>query len=122
MSLRTSTALKFFAILIFSFELLAPAIVHAETPADSNANRSRSSITQTAHFSVISMLLMEENSSEEEKGNRDHRAVLSFTDLGFIVTFLQITDAEPKTTHWVPTHERFGSQPPLFTLHRTFLI
>lgn len=119
MRLRTSKTLKIFIILLFSFEMMAPAFINAE-PEPTGA---RTYVIHTSHFNnCINFLLMEENSSEEEKDDRDHKPLMGFTDLGFIVTFLEMADAGSQTIHFTPIHERVGSQPPLFTLHRTFLI
>lgn len=123
MKLRTSKALKFFAILLFSLEMIAPALI---SPLEENGPRydySHTSISSTGHFTnFIAFLLFEENAGEEEERESKDKHALYFVDLGFDQTFIELRSAQTRQTSWAKQHQRSVSRPALFTLLHTYLI
>lgn len=122
MSLRTSKALKFFAILLFSFEMLAPAIIGTDEAADSIVSgKSYHNASHSAGY--ISSLLFEENSGEEEeRESKDHKLSHCLADFVLVHAFIELTTAETLHTAWVEPHETDAARPALFTLFHTYLI
>ena len=66
MHLRNNTILKFFAILLFSFELLAPSVLGANIEIPVMESTEKISIHQSAI--MFSSFLLEERSEEEREG------------------------------------------------------
>jgi hypothetical protein len=123
MRLRSSKVLKFFVILLFSFEMIAPALI-SETTDVTERYDGRTAITGTPDHlaNMMSSLLFEETSSEEERESKDHKTTLCFTDFGFVQPFVELTITETRQTSWVDKHERCTSQPPLFALTHSYII
>lgn len=123
MRLRTSKALKYFAILLFSFEMLAPAVLTDEVSPGNELRRDASIVNHTNHLgNLISSLLFEETSSEEEKATRDHKPVFLFSDFDFVQTFVQLTETPLSISTFVDVTGQTDSQPALFTLFHSYLI
>jgi hypothetical protein len=124
MRLRSNKLLKFFAILLFSFEMIAPALVTSATSEVSVKSDDQTSLsTTTSHLaSLMSSLLFEETNNEEERESKDHKTTLCFTDFGFIQPFIELTTTETRQTSWLDKHERRISQPPLFALTHSYII
>jgi hypothetical protein len=121
MKLRTSKAFKYFAILLFSFEMIAPALIPAtEQPQAIYENESYTSATHPTN--LISSLLFEENTGEEEERESKDKHTLSFIDLGFDQVVIKLGTAETRHTSWTEPHKKSASQPPLFTLFHSYLI
>lgn len=122
MSLRTSKALKFFAILLFSFEMIAPALISSDGPAQEKA--SGKSFHNASHAAgYISSLLFEENSGEEEeRESKDHKLSHCLADFILVHAFIELTTAENLHTAWVEPHETAAAGPALFTLFHSYLI
>jgi hypothetical protein len=123
MKLRTSKALKYFAILLFSFEMIAPVLM----PADAillRQDRNQKTYINTTHFaSGLYSLVYEENSGEEEeRESKDHKSNLFLTDFSFAKTFIALSITDDHNTSWVEQYEITASQPPLFTLFHTYII
>lgn len=104
MRLRKSKALKFFAILLFSFEMMAPALVSC---FDSHASDS--------FFSLI----FEESNGESEGEGEEEKA---FTELGFDHAYLALTTIDTRQISWVEPYKTTATQPRLFTLLHTYRI
>jgi hypothetical protein len=71
MSLKNNISLKYFAILLFCFELLAPILLtaHSDFYADSDTQ----SIHQSSSiFILFSTLISEEANGEEERDGKEH--------------------------------------------------
>jgi hypothetical protein len=123
MKLRKSKALKFFAILLFSFEMIAPALIpsaEAELSSINLEGKSWSNATHPAGF--IASLIFEENTGEEEERESKDKHTLSFIDLGFDQVFIELGTPGTRHTSWTEPHKKSTSQPPLFTLIHTYLI
>jgi hypothetical protein len=124
MRLRTSKALKLFAILLFSFEMIAPALVSVSCDPSARRDSRETFLVDANHLpSLISSLLMEENSGEEEeeRESKDHRASTYYTDLVFVQAF-ELIISDTRQTAWVEPHETTATQPKLFALLHQYLI
>ncbi|HMJ71292.1 MAG TPA: hypothetical protein VK508_20490 [Cyclobacteriaceae bacterium] len=120
MNLRTSKVLKYFAILLFSFEMIAPALIPAaEQPQDVYESESYTNATHPTN--LISSLLFEENTGEEEERESKDKHTLYLVDLGFDRVFIQLGTAETRQTSWTEPHKKSASQP-LFALFHSYLI
>lgn len=117
MPFRYNKILKFLAILLFSFELLAPACLPQES-GETHSPRNQASLNDLSHsFDYISHLLFEEASSEEREGKDD-----VFTDLFVMDVFNALVKFESAEVTWQLPKEQFDSQPALYRLHRILLI
>ncbi|HZY78459.1 MAG TPA: hypothetical protein VFE50_02980 [Cyclobacteriaceae bacterium] len=125
MKLRTSKALKFFAILLFSLEMIAPALLPTLIgDAQAIRNDSQTQLTGTSSLTnFITSLLFEENAGEEEeRESKDDKHSVCFTDFGLVQAFVELTTTRSHQVAWVEPNKRAISQPALFTLLHTFLI
>jgi len=123
MRLRTSKALKFFAILLFSFEMMAPALISSSQDADAPLDSRETIITSAGHLTnfISSLLLEENNGEEEERESKDHKTPICFIDF-IVVQAIDLTINETRQTAWVEPHETTATRPPLFTLLHRYLI
>jgi hypothetical protein len=118
MGLKHSKILKLAAILIFSFELMAPALF-ACTEFDGGLKTNRTTFNATPHsFTLLSILLFEEVSNEEEREGKDH-TLITFS---FIEIFNALQKFKPDDITWLLPVNRSERQPSLFTLYRVLLI
>jgi hypothetical protein len=117
MQLRNSYILKFFAILLFSFELLAPSLVTSECTLGKESNTA--SIQTAVPSSFYSLLFLEECNEEEREGKDALFLAIelySFKYLSFV----------SNTCHTsIPFHVKqnlFDTHPPLYQLNQVFII
>lgn len=125
MNLRTNKLLKFFAILLFSFEMIAPALISSvDSEADIRSEYSKTSITSSTHLTnFIAFLLLEENNGEEEeRESKDPKPTLYLNDFGFDRSVIELATTRSRQTSRVGQHQHSTSQPALFTLFHTYLI
>jgi len=118
MLLRYNKMLRIFALVLFSFELLAPATLLDAPEINSSAERGIISIAihhQSLDF--ISHLLCEEASSEEREDKND-----CLISVCFVEVFNELQKFQPVQIRWLLPKDRFDTQPSLFTLHRVLLI
>lgn len=108
MSLRTSKLLKYFAIVLFSFEMIAPALI--------------STFDRDSDSQYASILFEENSGEEEERGSKDHKPTLYLNDFSFVQVFIELRTTQARQTSWVDPQQRSTSQPALFTLLHTYLI
>jgi hypothetical protein len=87
MALRKSFILKFFALLLFTFELLAP--VYLSSKVDSQLEESSDLQWHTSTpFTVFSSLFYEEAGNEEEREGKEHQKIFQYTAvLNFVSVF-----------------------------------
>jgi len=115
MLLKSNKILKLVAILLFLFELLAPAVF--ATTQSSEVKSESANFTSLSHsFDLFSGLIFEEASEERE--GKDH----TLTGICFVEIFSSLQKFKPANTAWLTPHQRFDVQPSLFTLHRVLLI
>ncbi len=120
MPLRYNKILKLFAILIFSFELLAPvALIASQKGLSENASSKDSySIRETTQsVDLLSQLIFEEVGCEEREGKND-----CFISVCFVEVFSELKKFEPIQITWSLPKDQFDTQPSLFKLHRVLLI
>jgi hypothetical protein len=120
MPLRYNKILKLFAILLFSFELLAPAALIAapKEAFDSHETKSTNNFSKSAQsLDLLSHLIFEEVNNEVREGKDD-----CLISVCFVEVFSELQKFEPVHITWVLPKERFDIQPSLYTLHRVLLI
>jgi hypothetical protein len=125
MRLRTSKLLKYFAILLFSLEMIAPALISSvDNETDARYDYSHTSLTSTTHLTnfIASLLFEENNGEEEERESKDHKPTLYLNDFGFVKAFIELRTTQTRQISWVEQHQRSASQPALFTLLHSYLI
>ncbi len=118
MQLRNSHLLKIFALLLFSFELLAPTILSAHFQEATVSDSSKKSLS-APQASIYSFLFLEECNEEEREGKDALPVALelyAFKNLAF--------NSHTRGTN-IPLHSKqnlFDTHPPLYQLNQTFLI
>lgn len=118
MPFRYNKILKFLAILLFSFELLAPACLPDHELGETRQPSDQASLNALSpSFDYLSHLIFEEASSEEREGKDD-----VFTDLFVMDVFNVLVKFEPAEVTWQLPKEQFDTQPALYRLHRILLI
>jgi hypothetical protein len=121
MPLRYNKILKLFALLIFSFELLAPVallVSKKDIVANSSSSSNNYHIGESNQsVDLLSQLLFEEVSSEEREGKNDCLISVSFVEV-----FNELKKFEPVQITWSLPKDQFDTQPSLFTLNRVLLI
>lgn len=117
MGLRSNHILKYFIILLFSFELLAPAF----TAVPLTQNFDKTAGTQYSNhinsLDYLTAFLFEESNSEEREGKDYDVEFLFVTDI-----FNELVKFEHTSTCRSYIQERISSQPSLYTLHRVLRI
>jgi len=117
MPFRYNKILKRFAILLFSFEMLAPAILMATPETYYGSNHTNTLNKSERSIDFLTHLIFEEVNSEEREGKNDFLIGISFIEL-----FSELQKFEPIQVTWSLPKEHFDTHPPLFTLHRVLLI
>jgi hypothetical protein len=120
MPLRYNKILKLFAILIFSFELLAPfAFIASQKEAtEDTPSKDGYSIRESIQsVDLLSHLIFEEVGSEEREGKND-----CFISVCFVEVFSELKKFEPVRITWSVPKDQFDTQPSLFKLHRALII
>lgn len=118
MQLRYNKVLKLIAILLFSFELLAPAAFSSTENGNSTAITDTTKYSTLSHsLDFLSHLIFEESGSEEEREAKHTLNSLVFTEV-----FSELQKFEPLNVTWSSPIERFDTQPALFRLHRVLII
>lgn len=116
-NLRNSTVLRFFAILLFSFEFLAPTFLGASVSEQKTNDHSSSILCQPTH--TLTSLLFVEERNEEEKEGRDFFLTQVF-HLASWPASPSIIENQPLRIFSV--NDQFNTHPPLFHLHCVFQI
>lgn len=116
MQLRNSYLLKFFAILLFSFELVAPALLNTEAQLDTR--RDSNHIHLSAAQSAINSLLFLEECNEEEREGKDALPLsIALFDFKSLSIF---SDSRSSYATLHSNQSQFDTHPPLYQLHQTF--
>lgn len=109
--------LRIFAILLFSFELLAPALWLGDHEKNISQKSTTSYSDQHQPIDLITHIICEEASSEEREGKDDY-----LIDVCFVEVFNELQKFQPVQITWSLPKDRFDIQPSLYTLHRVLLI
>jgi len=118
MLLRYNKILRVLAIFLFSFQLLAPALILGSPESVLAAKNIKIQISeQNQPADLITHLIFEEANSEEREGKDDY-----LISVCFIEVFNELQKFQPVHITWSLPKDRFDTQPSLFTLHRVLLI
>lgn len=113
----------FFAMLLFSLEMIAPALISSVEETGPQYGFAQTSLTSTSHLTnFIASLLFEENTGEEEERESKDKHAIYFVDLCFDQAFIELRTTQTRQISWVEQHQWSVSRPPLFTLLHTYLI
>jgi hypothetical protein len=84
MAVRNSTILKLIALLIFTFELLAPVVL-----AGHEASREETKLVVTNSHNKVNLFasLLCEEASEEGREGKEHKTLAILTEVNFISVF-----------------------------------
>lgn len=116
MLLKSNKILKIVAILLFSLELLAPAVFATSHPSSESKSENTNFESLPHSFDTFSNLIFEEVSEEREGKNH------ALTGICFIEIFSTLHKFKSSNFTRLIPHQRFDTQPPLFTLNRVLLI
>jgi hypothetical protein len=117
MPFRYNKILKFLAILLFSFEMLAPAVLVVTPEIQTERQTAKGLNESDRSIDFLTNLIFEEVSSEGREGKNDCLIGISFIEL-----FSALQKFEPIQLTRSLHKEHFDTHPPLFTLHRVLLI
>jgi hypothetical protein len=118
MYLRKNKILKLFAILLFSFELLASSAISAMVKETEVPSDSRTTFCQSQSQTISALLFLEERSEEEREGKDAFVA----NDFFKIFSPSPTTQSSSLILDFSSNKELFDTHPPLFKLHGVFLI
>ncbi len=117
MPFRYNKILRLLAILLFSFEMLAPAVLMA-TPENYPESQYAKSLNESERpIDFLAHLIFEEVNNAEREGKNDDLIGLNYIEL-----FSELLKFEPIQVAGYLPKEHFDTHPPLFTLHRVLLI
>jgi hypothetical protein len=120
MGLRKSRLLKILAVLLFSVEILSPALVF---PLEYFQEETKVSIGQPHNQNLILSLLIEEVSSETERDGKDDKEGFFLPVYNFTEAFLYITPQYTSLCFFDPPYRKIvAAGPSRFTLNCTYLI
>lgn len=117
MLLRLNKILRIFAILLFSFEMLAPALWLGD---HENSITQKSTIyisDQHQPSDLLTHLICEEANNEEREGKDDYLLSVCFVEV-----FNELQKFQSVQITWSLPKDRFDIQPSLYTLHRVLII
>jgi len=122
MKVRKSTILKFLSLLLFSFELLSPIVLHAGNVSPA-AHHGEASISSTSHdFGFFSLFLIEETNNEKEGEEDENKRIFSFIDFTYIEVFNVLEKFRTIPIICSISEDRSNAQPSLLTLLSIFII
>ena len=84
MAVRNSTILKLIALLIFTFELLAPVVLAGH---DDSRDENHLIVTNSHNKINLFASLLCEEASEEGREGKEHKAFTIFTEVNFVSVF-----------------------------------
>ena len=119
MYLRTNKLLKFFCILVFSLELLAPAIFYTQ-PFNSEPTKFYSFQKALTHIN-LTLLVFTEECDSEERDDIDGREIILFTNHPPVDSGLKLTETA-MVNSLLCQGELFRSIPLLFELYCRYSI
>lgn len=118
MHLRSSSVLKFFAILLFSFELIAPAIVQPE--GEREFSPQVVSLSTLHHAPNLLNLLVFETSEELE--SKGHKGLFLLAEFGFNIGFIELRENRTIKPKRSDREQQYDTRPSRYTLFSTYLI
>jgi hypothetical protein len=119
MGLRKNRLLKILTVLLFTLEILSPALVFSS----SFQEETKTSLNETHNQNLILSLLIEEVSNETERDGRDDKDGLLLPVYDFTEAFLYVTPEYNNLCFFDPPYRKIiAAGPPRFALNCTFLI
>lgn len=115
MQLRNSYILKFFALLLFSFELLAPSLISTE--CFNGQETDSTTFVSVIKPNLYSFLFLEECNEEEREGKDALPLSIAFFDFKSLSIF---SDSRSSYATLHSNQNQFDTHPPLYQLHQTF--
>jgi hypothetical protein len=119
MNLRNNKILKLFAILLFSFELLASSAISAIIKEPIIESEAKTSLSQSQNQNFSFLLFLEERSEEEREGKD---VFVAPNDPFRTFSSAPAVLVSSLTLGFSSNKERFDTHPLLFKLHGVFLI
>jgi hypothetical protein len=117
---RIYQTMKFFALLVFSLEILAPAFIQG-IAASKKENTTYITNANYNPQNQLGCLVAEELGINEEDG--DHKEFVSLFSFDFISVFdLHLTESTASSRGFVQHSSTYASQRPLYLLHSILLI
>jgi hypothetical protein len=121
MRLRTNQVLKIFALLLFSLEFVAPAILVDFSSPD--ARHGKVQLVDGNHYQNILYSIFAEEITENEEGREDHKEPIHFSGINFASAFLQRLGTKPVQRNYSSIlSKQFETHPAIFKLNCNFLI
>jgi len=117
MQLRKSYILKFFALLLFCFELLAPSLIISE--CSDGKETDSASYTSAFKSNIYAFLFLEECNEEEREGKDTLPLCIE------LYSFRHLSLSTDTRSISIPLHAKlnlFDTHPPLYQLNQVFLI
>ena len=121
MSLKNNKFLKYFSILLFCLELLAPVFLYTPTEQLDFETRQKNIHDVSHQFNLLTFLLCEEAGNEEEREGRDHKAC-AFSFETEPLVFFRLPEKFEQITVQAKTSDLVAWQPSLVTLFHTYRI
>ncbi len=120
MSLRFNKALKFLFVVLFSFEMMVPALISSVAYQDLS-HSTRIASNERNFSNLISSLLCEESGEEEveSKGGKSQPAFISFDA---IETYSLLSTTEHQHQLWTEPLDASKPDAALFVLFHSYLI
>jgi len=122
MTLKNSKFLRFFTILVFCLELLAPIFLSAQEDSQDDGTTRISLREASGAFAVFATFLSEEVSGEEERDGKEHSRIFLFlTEFTFFLVH-ELSVTMEKISSPGGFSSNVSSLTSLFTLYRVFRI
>lgn len=119
MPLRTNKVLKLFALVLFTLQFLAPAIL--VDIADNEGRQDKFQLVAHTHQQNILYSIFVEELTENEEGRESQKDLTLFSETYYYFTFCGLLCAA-SCKYVSQISEQFDTQPALFKLNCTFLI
>jgi hypothetical protein len=117
---KTTRVLKFFALLVFSLELLTPLLI--SEGATAVKNHGTEFVNANAIQNQLLCLFAEEVDASEESGE-GHKEFTVLYDFNLVsVLYLQIETTYSSLVYVQHTYKSLESKPALFLLNNSFLV
>ena len=121
MSLKNNNALKYFALLLFTFELLSPVFLFSSVKGYEESNP-QISLHSTSHsLNLLTFLICEEAGNEEERESKEHKAICFVFESGPL-QFCYLPEKFEPVVEPFDQSDQESSQPSRIVLHRSYRI
>lgn len=122
MGLRTSKVLKIFSILLFSFGLVAPAVLNDVVIETNPPANQQLLVPGAVHSNIVCQLFFEETSGEEEREVKDHKLPSLLLSIDFVAIFAATPPPSPSGGYRSFPIQKLTAQASLLELYCTRLI